>query len=315
MLTRSAWFLFLFLFVPSLFAQTANRSIAITIDDLPVVSTRRDIENRRTITKKLLGHIRKAHVPAIGFVNENKLYVGGRRDEQEIDLLRMWLNAGLELGNHTFSHRSLNTIPINDYQADVLKGESITRELLGARKKSIRYFRHPFLQTGRTLEIKAQFGKFLGDHGYTIAPVSFDNADYIFSRAYDNAFDKRDAALMKLVGDAYVPYMEAKLSYWERQSTKLFGREISQILLIHANFINSDYFEDLASMFRKRGYRFVSLDQALKDEAYSLPDTYIGPAGISWLHRWALEKGRAYVIPNEPRVPEFVLKASGFESE
>lgn len=295
--------------------QLSDRTVAITIDDLPVVSTRRDLNNRIAITQKLLAHIRKAKIPAIGFVNENKLYDGDRRDERQIDLLRMWLNAGLELGNHTYSHRSLNAIPLNDYQADLLKGEAITRELLGKRKRTIKYFRHPFLQTGRSLEIKEQFDRFLKLHGYTIAPITFDNADYIFSRAYDNAFDTNDTALMKKVGEAYVPYMESKLEYWERQSTKLFGREISQTLLIHANFINSDYLDDLAAMFRRRGYRFVTLDEALKDEAYRLPDTYVGPAGISWLHRWARDKGREYVVTNEPKVPEFVLKASGFESE
>lgn len=296
-------------------AQSSKRTIAVTIDDLPVVSTRRDIENRREITRKLLSHVKKAKVPAIGFVNENKLYDGDSRDGAQIDLLRMWLDAGLELGNHTYSHRSLNTIPLGDYQADVLKGEAITRELLARKKKTLRYFRHPFLQTGRSLEIKTQFDAFLAKHGYTIAPISFDNADYIFSRAYDNAFDKNDTALMKRVGEAYVPYMEAKLGYWERQSTKLFGREIGQTLLIHANFINCDYFDDLAAMFKRRGYKFVTLEEALKDDAYRLPDTYVGPAGISWLHRWAREKGREYIVPDEPKIPEFVLKASGFESE
>jgi len=296
-------------------AQTPSRSVAITIDDLPVVSTRRDIANRRRITRKLLSHIKKAHIPVIGFVNENKLYAGDKRDQKQIDLLKMWLNAGLELGNHTYSHRSLNTIPISEYQADVLKGESITRELLGKRKMTIKYFRHPFLQTGRSLDIKAQFAQFLADHGYWIAPITFDNADYIFSSSYDKAFDKKDKALMKQIGDAYIPYMESKLDYWERQSMKLFGREMSQTLLIHANFINSDCLDDLIAMFKRRGYRFVTLDEALKDDAYRLPDTYVGPAGISWLHRWAREKGREFILPNEPKVPEFVLKASGFESE
>ena len=312
----STRFVLIILFLAaSLPAQTASRSIAITIDDLPVVSTRRDIANRRKITKKLLGHIKKANVPVIGFVNENKLYDGDKRDQKQIDLLRMWLSAGLELGNHTYSHRSLNTIPISEYQSDVLKGESITRELLGKRKLTIRYFRHPFLQTGRSLDIKAQFAQFLADHGYRVAPITFDNADYIFSRAYDNAFDKKDKALMKKIGDAYIPYMESKLDYWERQSMKLFGREMAQTLLIHANFINSDYLDDLAAMFRKRGYRFVTLEEALKDDAYRLPDTYVGPAGISWIHRWALAKGREWVLLDEPRVPGFVLRASGFESE
>jgi peptidoglycan/xylan/chitin deacetylase (PgdA/CDA1 family) len=296
-------------------AQVSHRTVAVTIDDLPVVSTRTDLKNRQQITKKLLGHIKNAKVPAIGFVNENKLYANDTRDEKQIDLLRLWIAAGLELGNHTFSHRSLNRIELADYEADLLKGETITKELLKSKGREMRFFRHPFLQTGRTLKIKAEFDEFLEKHGYTIAPITFDNADYIFSRAYDIAFDKKDKKLMKQVGDAYVPYMEAKLDYWERQSMKLFGREMPQTLLIHANFINSDYFDDLAAMFVRRGYKFVDLETALKDDAYKLPDTFVGGAGISWLHRWALERGKENVLPDEPTVPEFVLKLSGFESE
>lgn len=295
--------------------SVGQRTVAITIDDLPVVSTRSDLKNRQQITKKLLAHIKKARVPAIGFVNENKLYAKDKRDEKQIDLLRLWVAAGLDLGNHTFSHRSLNRIELADYEADLLKGETITKELLKANGREMRFFRHPFLQTGRTMEVKEKFDTFLEEHGYTIAPITFDNADYIFSRAYDIAFDKKDKKLMKQVGDAYIPYMEAKLEYWERQSVKLFGREMPQTLLIHANFINSDYFDDLAAMFVRRGYKFVDLETALNDDVYKLPDTFVGGAGISWLHRWALARGKENVLPDEPTVPEFVLRLSGFESE
>ena len=291
------------------------QTIAVTIDDLPVVTTQRTLEARRDITKRLLGHIKKANVPAIGFVNENKLYRNEKRADDEVALLKMWLDAGLELGNHTYAHRSLNQIPIADFKEQVLRGETITKELLSASGHRMRYLRHPYLHTGRSMEVKADLDAFLKEHGYTIAPITFDNGDYIFARAYDNARDKNDKALMKRVGEAYVPYMEAKLKYWEAQSQKVLGRNMSHTLLLHANSINAEYFDDLAAMMSKRGYKFVSLEDALKDEAYSLPDTYIGPAGISWLHRWAREKGREFIVPNEPMVPEFVLKASGFESE
>src|SRR4051794_22948673 len=97
-----------------------KRQIAITIDDLPVVSTRTDLRNRQLITRKLLAQIQRQRVPAIGFVNENKLYSGEKVDEQQVDLLRSWLDAGLDLGNHTYSHRSLNTISLEEYEADFL---------------------------------------------------------------------------------------------------------------------------------------------------------------------------------------------------
>jgi peptidoglycan/xylan/chitin deacetylase (PgdA/CDA1 family) len=301
--------------ISGLSSAQSLRTVAVTIDDLPVVSTRTDHKARREITRKLLSHIKKAKVPAIGFVNENKLYTGDKREEVEVALLKMWLDAGLELGNHSYSHRSLNRIELADYQNDVVKGETVIRELLSSRQKRPRYFRHPFLHTGRTMEIKKLFRDFLSERGYTIAPITFDNGDYIFARAYDLASERNDKALIKKVGEAYVPYMESKLAYWESQSIKLFGREISQTLLIHANSINAEYFDDLAKMFKRRGYKFVDLDTVLRDPAYQLPDTYVGPAGISWLHRWAREKGKEFIVPDEPLVPDFVLKLSGFESE
>lgn len=292
-----------------------QRFIAVTIDDLPVVSTRNDLKSRRQITKNLLAHLRQAKVPAIGFVNENKLYKSEKRIEAEVDLLRLWLDAGLDLGNHTYSHMSLHNNPLDKYEADILKGEIITKELLAAKGLKMRYFRHPYLWTGLSLETKSDLGKFLSEHNYIIAPVTIDNSDWIFARAYDNAFDKGDKKLMTEIGAAYVLYMESKIDYWERQSVKLFGREIKQTLLIHANFINSDYFDELARMLKKRNYQFVSLDEALKDEAYQLPDNFIKRNGISWLHRWALDKGKETVLPDEPKTPDFVLKAAGVDSE
>ncbi|MCB1024752.1 MAG: polysaccharide deacetylase family protein, partial [Acidobacteria bacterium] len=284
-------------------------------DDLPVVAKNSDLKIRQKITSKLLSRIAKAGIPAIGFVNENKLYVDGKRVKAEVDLLRMWLDAGLELGNHTYSHMGLHGNSLEDYQADILKGEIITKELLAGQNREIRYFRHPYLWTGLTMEIKNDLGKFLAEHEYTIAPVTIDNSDWIFAGAYDNALDKGDTKLMKRIGKAYVPYLEVKIDYWERQSVKLFGREIKQILLLHANSINSDHIDDVAKLLKKRGYKFITLDEALKDDAYKLPDNFVKPFGISWLHRWAIDRGKENILENEPRVPEFVLKAAGIDQE
>ncbi len=302
----------------SFFAQAQNKTqrfIAVTIDDLPVVSTRRDLKTRQEITKKLLKHITKAQIPAVGFVNEGKLYANDKRDEAQIDLLRSWLDANLELGNHTFSHLSLHDNSLEKYKDDILKGEIITKELLQAKGMKMRYFRHPYLWTGLSLETKSGLNKFLAEHNYTIAPVTIDNSDWIFAGGYDKAFDKNDKKLMKRIGDAYVPYLEAKMDYWERQSVKIFGREIRQILLLHANFINSDYFDDIAEMLKKRNYQFVTLENALNDEAYKLPDNFVKRNGISWLHRWAFDKGKENILTGEPKMPEFVLKAAGIDSE
>ena len=297
-------------------APGGRRSVAVTIDDLPVNSLRNDLTTQTTITSKLLRAIQSHHVPAIGFVNENKLLTNSRRDERRVTLLRMWLDAGLELGNHTYSHPDLNRVPLDTFKEDVIRGEEVTSELLKAKGRSMRYFRHPFLHAGKSIETKREFEKFLTERGYRIAPVTIDNSEWIFARAYENALMRGNKQMARRVAEAYIPYMDKKFAYFEQQSTALFGYEMKQILLIHANALNADYFDKLAQTIEKRGYQFISLDEALTDKAYNSPDEYAGSGGITWIHRWAITAGKDDdFFRGEPRTPAFVLKEAGIEAE
>ena len=130
--------------------QPPDRQVAITIDDLPAGSNTLPIAVLTEMTTKLLATLRDQKVPVVGFVNEKKLYHSGEVD-QRIQALRMWIDSGFELGNHTFSHSSLNKVGLPAWEDDVVQGESVTRMLLAERKMTLRYFRHPFLDTGRDL--------------------------------------------------------------------------------------------------------------------------------------------------------------------
>ncbi len=305
--------IFILLFSNVAFAQ--GRTVAVTIDDLPVVTLESNLQKRQMITKHLLQKLKRANVPAIGFVNEGKLYREGVLSDEEVALLREWVEAGFELGNHTYSHMSLHSKPFYAFRADTLKGEIVLTDILGEVGKKPRYFRHPYLFTGTSMDTKKRVAEFLGQKDYIIAPVTIDNGDWIFARAYDNSLKADDELLKNKIAKAYITYLDAKTAYWEQQSQKIFDREIPQILLLHANRINADHFDKVARMLEKRGYSFNTLDEALKDEAYLLPDHFLGRAGISWLHRWALDMGKKYIVPNEPRVPKFVMKAAGVNSE
>jgi peptidoglycan/xylan/chitin deacetylase (PgdA/CDA1 family) len=257
-----------------------------------------------------LGSVKRNGVPAVGFVNERKLFVRGEMDART-DILRAWLDAGLELGNHTFSHINLQKAPLAEYEEDVVRGETVTRMLLAERGKKLRYFRHPFLFTGTTPEYKRGLADFLDARGYTVAPVTIDNGDYIFAKVYFEARKRGDAATAKRVADAYVPYMESVFEHFERLSSETFGREVRQVLLLHANEINADRFDELAAMMKRRGYAFVTLEEALKDPAYKEPDA-LHKYGVSWLHRWRTAKGLP--VKWEPEPPKFVnelYKAAG----
>ncbi|HEX2209324.1 MAG TPA: polysaccharide deacetylase family protein [Longimicrobium sp.] len=287
-----------------------GRAVAVTFDDLPALAQRdRSVETYERITDGLLRQIAQHRVPAIGFVNEEKLLTDGRVDPRRVATLRRWVDAGLELGNHAYSHPDFHTTPVDAYIADVARGDSVTRLVMEAAGRRPRFFRHPFLHTGRTLEDRRRFEAFLAERGYRVAPVTIDNYDYLFAAAYDLA---PDPATRGRVADEYIRYMEAVTAYYEQQSTTLLGREIPQVLLLHANNLNAEHFGRLAEMYRRRGYAFVPLEQALRDPAYASEDTYTGPAGITWIHRWALTQGkRGAAFAGEPTVPDWVQTLSG----
>ena len=289
------------------------RRVAITIDDLPAVSRNfRSDADRERITRQLVTALERHRVPAIGFVNEGKLYRDGKLHAPAVDLLRQWTRAGLELGNHSYSHFDLHVVDLPTYLADVARGDSVTRALLAGERRVPRYFRHPFLHTGRTLDVRAQVDSVLVRHGYRVAPVTIDNGDYLFAAAYDNALARRDSAEAKRIATLYIDYRDRVFAYYEAQSTAIVGREIPQVLLMHANLLNADRFDDLARMIARRGYTFAKLDEVLEDSVYRSTDTYVGPGGITWLHRWALTRGlRGAIFAGEPEVPADIEAAAG----
>ena len=220
----------------------------------------------------------------------------------------------MELGNHTYSHPDLHQIPLSEFESDLLRGEEISRTLAEALQIPYRYFRHPFLHTGRDLDTKHALEGKLDQLGYQIAPVTIDNSEWIFALAYDEALDRQDPDMQQKLGTEYVEYMLRMVSYYEDQSRGLFEREIPQVLLVHANTLNAHYLDQLLEALKQRGYEFIELDRALSDPAFDSADTYVGPGGITWLHRWALTRGvdRDF-FSGEPLTARWVQDVAGIE--
>jgi peptidoglycan/xylan/chitin deacetylase (PgdA/CDA1 family) len=277
-----------------------------------------DPAGRRDLTVRLLEAIGSNGVPVVGFVNEYELYGFRKSDEgtpdaEGVRLLGMWLDQGLELGNHTFAHVDLHKTSLAAYEADVIRGETVTGALMRDRGLRPRYFRHPYLHAGRDLASKRTVERFLAGRGYRVAPVTVDNEDHVFAAAYSKAVAGDDADVARRVVAAYVAHTERVLDYAERLSVALFGREIRQIVLLHANALNADHFTDLAQMMKRRGYSFVTLEHALQDDAYASADRYTGTESIDWLARWALTRRirtQAQVLTDIPDVPPFVEAAA-----
>jgi peptidoglycan/xylan/chitin deacetylase (PgdA/CDA1 family) len=293
-----------------LFAQQPQREIAITIDDLPAASTGLTGKDIDELTTKLLSTLKQNQVPAVGFVNEKKLYVKGEVDDR-IEALRLWLDNGFELGNHTFSHMSLSRSTLQDWEENVVRGETVTSMLLAQHKMKLRYLRHPYLAVGRDLETRRQADLFLTQRGYYIAPVTMDAWDWMYAGAYDGARHRGDTALQQRLVSSYLDYTNQVFDYYEKASKQLLGYEPKQILLLHGNWLEADHIGDLIATLRKRGYKFITLEDALTDGAYSLPDTYVADDGTNWIDHWATTQGKPLL--QTPVFPQWVIDLSRAE--
>lgn len=281
-----------------------SSAIALTFDDLPGTSfpgnDRCDTAAVRAWNEKLLSALQKHHAPAIGFVNSGRECM--RRDLSSI--LRLWLRDGHELGNHTAHHVDLNAIAPREFEMDVIEGESPLRRLLQANGQKLVWFRYPFLRTGPTLAIRNEVASFLRRRGYRNAVVTLDSDEYLYNNAYAAALGAHDDGHAARIAAAYLRFMADIATFYEKRTNEVVGHPIPHVLLLHVSALAADRLDELLTMFERRGYRFVTIDEAMRDPAYSLPDGYAGKQGLSWIHRWGVAKGMPIVWEPDAKIPE-----------
>lgn len=301
-------FVFFFL-VCGVHAQ--QKHVCISLDDLPVVDYGPyDTVVQKRIMDNLVFCLKKDKVPAIGFVNEGKMYnYVGKPMSFQIGLLEHWLDNGLALGNHTFSHPDYHAVSYAAYTTDILRDEALTKPLVQKRGMRYHYFRHPYLHVGATKARADSLATFLVKHGYATAPVTIDSEDYAFAYAYYKAKTKKDKELEKKIVRDYLAYIDQDIKHFDQESVGVFGRVINQIILLHASMLNSDYMDTIVAIFRKNGYDFQPIDKVLKDPAYKIPVTVFGDFGCSWIDRWALSLNKkGDFLMGTPEVPPYIRK-------
>ena len=82
--------------------------------------------------------------PVYGFVN------GIHTEDEPLStpMLKEWRDAGLPLGNHTWSHINLNQQSLADWEADTLKNEAVLKSYMG--NEDWHWLRYPNLAEGDT---------------------------------------------------------------------------------------------------------------------------------------------------------------------
>jgi peptidoglycan/xylan/chitin deacetylase (PgdA/CDA1 family) len=287
-------------------APAAAEDVAVTFDDLPTMALAPTTDYAQVTTRTLLAGLKRHRIPAIGFVNEAKLEA---RDKPErIALLRQWLDAGMDLGNHTYSHPHFST-DVTGEIADIEKGEAETRKLLAARGRTPHWFRHPYLETGATADAQRGLETWLGAHGYRVAPVSLENADWMFAGPYDEAVMKGDQSEAARIKTAYLAFT-ARIVPWYRQAARdVLGRRPALVLLLHATRLNADSLDGVVKILADNDLKPVTLTKAMDEAAYEIPDDPTTTNGQPWIARWALVLHKDMPWNTLPRPPADIAAA------
>jgi peptidoglycan/xylan/chitin deacetylase (PgdA/CDA1 family) len=249
--------LFIYTALFSSLCFAGDREIAITIDDLPLVASQMNTPNNQQRSRerftKIVEAFTKYKVPATGFV------IAGAIEKGQWAFLEQFRQAGFMLGNHTYSHYNLNQMSAEKYIADIERADKILAPIM----TEPRYFRYPYLAEGNK-NTKQKVYDYLAAHHYIIAPVTIDSKDFAFNEtSYKVPFHAREAYIMKLK-PRYLAYIWKQTQMAEKRSKGQAGK---QILLIHANLLNSYLLGDILEMYQKNGYKFISLTEALKNPA------------------------------------------------
>ena len=306
LLLISAFLLAVFSFTPKSLVNaqksvTGDKRIAIGFVAIPPVDRGGDPPKDSDATARLIiAKLQQYKIPAIGFVNGAMISDGEKLYPIRANIVRLWRDAGLEVGVGTYKHISFYHTPYDEYVASVEKNEAITSKILAERNLKLRYFSYPYLNTGRSVEDRDRFENWLGQKNLTSVKYTFDNNEWMYSYAYDLAREDNDLNTMNEIRVAFVRYMDRMIDHYETYSRDMFGRDVAQSMVLTPSRLVADSADDLFGLFQKRGYTFISIDQAQADEAYKTPETMVGDFGTSWFDRWARTQGRK--LQKEPSV-------------
>lgn len=264
----------------------AKIKMAITVDDLPEHGAIPTGMDRFKITKKMLEGFKKENViEAYGFINAGKVADFNGLNES----LKLWIDYGHPLANHTYNHKSLNKVSIDEFKNQIALNEKPLSEL--SPNQNWKLFRYPYLHEGNELEKRNAIREYLIERGYQIAQVTVDFEDWIWNEPYARCVDRKDSRQIKWLKASFIENAKDHLRRAERISRALFKRPIPHILLLHVGAFDAEMIEDLIKMYKSEGVEFIKLAEALKDPVYAIDPKIVAKSGSELTFQIMKSKG------------------------
>ncbi len=225
-----------------------KKEIAITIDDLPFVG-----EYRNFHLNMMLNTMKEHQIPATGFIIAKEV----RNDNW--DILQKFRDSGFGLGNHTYSHANLNVLDTQEYIKEIRKADKILSPVLTEPK----YFRYPYLAMS-TGDKRNKILCYLAKKNYQVAPITIDSKDFVFNQRLLSVPELNRRNYLNEMEPFYLDFIWQQTVKAEAHTEYHHNPDQAQILLIHANLLNAYVLPDIINLYKKNGYTFVTLEDALK---------------------------------------------------
>lgn len=253
----------------------AHPIVALTFDDLPAAGSLPAGQNRSKVTAALAAALKAAHLEGTyGFVNAVKL----ENDPDAQQALHTWVDAGMNIGNHTWSHKSLTDNTVEAFASEIAMDEPALAEY--GQVRDWRWFRYPFLWEGDTLEKRHAVRGYLKEHGYRVAQVTLDFEDYAWNDAYARCTAKPDAEALAWLRQSYLDTAAEYIRLGREEEQIAFGREIPNVLLLHATAFTTLMLPELIDLLRRQGFSFAGLAEVEREPAYAMdPDAALKYGG------------------------------------
>jgi len=290
-------------FVNSLSAQ---KKIAITFDDLPLTGEQQTIQSAEYVTNHLRAVTEQYNIPVTLFITGQNLFVDGQTDSR-VSLIKSWDIPNVDLQNHSFSHLSYHQTQNENFFNDIRFKNFLVKHYFQKDSTDFIYFRAPFNHIGERSTKTDSLLQFLAQENMLLAPFTIENSDYIYNKVYINYYENGEYEKAKSVGKLYLEHLKRSINYFEELSYETFGEYIPQILLIHSNRINADYFAEMILLLQNSGYQINSFQEIVKHSAYQ-NEHPSSEWGISWIHRWRQKMRLENRLRSEPEVPESIFK-------
>jgi len=258
-------------------ALDAHPVVALTFDDLPAAGSLPPGQNRSKIATALAAELKANHLEGTyGFVNAARL----ENDPDAQQALHIWVDAGMNIGNHTWSHISLVGNSVEAYEQEIARSETALAAY--GQTRDWRWFRYPFLAEGETLEKRRAVREYLKDHGYRVAQVTLSFEDYAWNDAYARCSAKSDDAAIAWLKQSYLDAAAEYIKLDREEEQTAFGHEIPNVMLLHAMAFTTLMLPDLLHQLRGQGFTFAALADVERDPAYAVDPDAALPHGNSF---------------------------------